>query len=374
MKNLSVKTLSAAVALLALASCKKDPVEPTTPQPQPQNPVYTVPTTYNFSNADYDSSTAIVGMQKELITYIRTAHKADAHVVLDQTKMQNMFANTGNPFADASLNSSGISMMDNTSNSFGLLTDVSSWLADAAAASQNTAEATDGTAGKMLGPVPTAGGTQSAWLLNANGFEFKELVEKGLMGALLYSEAMERLSKIADFDNATKQLNGITAQEQAWDEAFGFFAVPADFPATTTGLSYWGNYCNSVNAAIGSNTEIMNAFLKGRAALSNRDYTVRDQQRDIVMSTWEKVGAAKLIAYLKQAKNATDAGPRHHQLSEAYGFIGAFRYNPSKKISDAEITELFNLLGDNLYNVSINNIDAMITKVSGIFGIDSAKL
>ena len=373
MKDIFSKTLLTAFSVAALVSCKKDPIEPVK---LPELPSYSVPTTYDFgTSTSYKPSENRINMLKEFIAYIRSAHTSTAQVTLDQNKLFSYFENSGSPFSSAELNSSGLSLKEKTSNQEGLLSDINIWLPEAAAASQSTAEAKDGTAGKILGPVPTNGGVRSAWLLNAYGFEFKELVEKGLMGGLMYSEATTKLHLIGTFDNSVKDEKGATAMERAWDEAFGYFGVPAAFPTTTTGLSYWGNYCNSVNAAIGSNAAIMDAFLKGRAAISNKDYTTRDAQRDIVVTTWEKVAAAKLIAYLKQAKNnIAEAGPRSHALSEGYGFIRAFVYNPVKKISNADIDQLLDLLGNNLYQVSATNIDQAISKVSTVFSLDAAKL
>jgi hypothetical protein len=371
MKIKSILSISAAAAAL-LVSCKKEVPEPVIP-PIPNT--YTVPATYDFgASTSFTVSAQRLNMQKELITYLRSAHNATTNVTLDAQKLQNFFANTGSPFADASLNTSGTSIKEKTSNTFGMVGEIQNWLDEAAATSAGGAEAKDGVAGKMLGPVPSnSTATRSSWLLNASGFEYKELVEKGLMGAMQYAEAMRLLKNIGSFEH-NNAAEG-SAMERAWDEAFGYFGVPASFPTTTTGLSYWGNYCNSVNAAIGSNATIMNAFLKGRAAITNKDNAGRDEARDIVVATWEKVGAAKLIAYLKQAKtNFAVDGLRSHALSEGYGFIRAFRYNDAKKITEADIVTLENLIGDNLYQVSITNIDLAIEKVSTVFGIDATKL
>jgi len=195
------------------------------------------------------------------------------------------------------------------------------------------------------------------------------------MGGIQYAQAMQILNTISEFDNTTATPGSGTAMEHAWDEAFGYFGVPAAFPTVTTGLSYWGSYCNAVNGAIGSNAAMMNNFLKGRAAISNKDYTVRDEARNALMSTWEKIAAARLISYLKQGKNnLANDGPRNHALSESLGFIKSFSYNPRKTISDSDIATLKGYLGDNLYEVSSSNLDLAIAKVAQIFSLDSSKL
>ena len=149
--------------------------------------------------------------------------------------------------------------------------------------------------------------------------------------------------------------------------------MPIDFPTNVTGLKNWGTYCNSVNVAIGSNSTIMDAFLKGRAAISNGDAARRDANRDVVMTTWEKVVAAKCISYLKGAKNnLADISTLHHNLSEGYGFIAAFKYNPSKTISDADIAILEGYLGTNFYNLVPSHLDNAINKIATVFNFNAS--
>src|SRR6218665_1517056 len=382
MKKVSYISMIAIAALLSVSSCKKDkktdPEPEPTPTPTPVTPVYTIPTTYNFTGADMKTSTQRLAMFRELITYIRSTHNATTNVTISASTMQNMYQNSGSPFADAGslgLNGSGISLKDKTNNMTGLVNELEAIFTEAASTSQSTVGASDGVAGKLLGPAPTTtNGTQAAYLVNSKGFEYKELVEKGGMGGILYSEAMTILKNIGDLDNATA-VNGLTAQERAWDEAFGYFGVPVAFPTNTTGLSYWGSYCNSVNPAIGSNQTIMDAWLKGRAAISNKDNVARNAARDVVVATWEKIGAARFITYLKQAKtNFSNDGARNHSLSEGVGFIRAFKYNPAKKITDSEITELMGYMGNNLYQVTQTNLDAAINKMASVFSLDASKL
>ena len=206
------------------------------------------------------------------------------------------------------------------------------------------------------------------------------------MGGFSYYQATTIFNTISTYDNSTVT-NGTTAQERAWDEAFGYFGVPVDFPTNYSGLKNWGSYCNSVSVSMTTsqtlastdpasfNVIIMNAFLKGRAAITNKDNTVRDAQRDIVVRTWEKVGAARFITYVKQAKtNFADDGKRNHALSEGVGFIKAFRYNSAKTITEAQITTLLGYFGTNMYTVTTTNMDNAIAEMARIFGLDATKL
>lgn len=358
-----------------LFSCKKETIEPTPAPPANNNPTYTIATSYTFSNADYTSSTQRLAMLGELINHIRATHTTTATLqpTISALVLKNMYANSASPFSDAALNASGLQLRDQCSalknypNEIEAVFDDAQSASTIAAANPTTTSASNGNKGKLVSP-------SRAILVNANGFEYKELAEKGMMGCLLYYQAMTLLHNISAYDN-TQVVNGRTAQEKAWDEAFGYFGVPQSFPTSTTSLRYWGNYCNSVNVATGSNTLIMNAFLKGRSAISNKDQTARDEAKLAVMRNWEKVGAAKCISYLKTAKNnLSDKATLHHVLSEAHGFVLAFYYSPAKTISDADIAMLLNFIGTNLYDFNPANLDPAIAKLETVFGLTAAQI
>ncbi|MES2680030.1 MAG: DUF4856 domain-containing protein [Bacteroidota bacterium] len=373
MKNHFYLPLLAIVALSTFSSCKKSKTEPE-PEPEtPVTPVYTVPTTYNFANADFSSSTRQIEMLGELTTYLRSAHTTTAATqpTLSAQKLKDMYANVNNPFASNTLNTSGINLKTKTGNALSFQSLMEANFDDAqpasisAAANPTTSTASNGVRGKLVSPA-------RAILVDANGFEYKEYAEKGLMGAVFYYQATTLLSTISSLDN-TQIVNGRTAQEKAWDEAFGYFGVPVAFPTSTVGLRNWGSYCNSVNVAINSNSTIMNAFLKGRAAISNKDNAGRDAAATTVINTWEKVAAAKCISYLKGAKNnLSDKATLHHNLSEGYGFVVSFQYNPSKTINATDIATLLGYFGTNLHNLSTSNLDLAISKLETVFSLNAA--
>jgi hypothetical protein len=123
----------------------------------------------------------------------------------------------------------------------------------------------------------------------------------------------------------------------------------------------------------------MNAWLKGRAAISNKKDTDRDVARDIVVKTWEKVVAARFITYMKGAKNNIAVPATFsHNLSEGVGFIRAFNYNAAKTISNADIDLLLNYFKTynsiNFYKVKSENLDNAINKMASLFGLDASLL
>ena len=381
--NLNKSLLLSIPVVLFMASCKKDKKDEVTPE-NPTTPSYNVPTTYNFASVDFSSSTNRITMLGEITGYIRTTHTATVTTgaTLNAQTLKDMYANANNTFTTSGLNSSGIQLKDKTGNAYSLQTSLETSFDNAATASVYAATtptnttASNGVAGKLIS------GTK-AYLVDANGFEFKEVAEKGIMGGVFYYQGTTILANIASYDN-TALVGGLTAQEKAWDEAFGYFGIPTAFPTSTVGVKNWGSYCNAVsnsldapnvNSSSSVNVTIMNAWLKGRAAISNKDNAGRDAARDIVLQTWEKVAAARFITYVKSAKtNIADDALRSHNLSEGVGFIQAFRYNPSKTITDAQIAQLLGYIGNNLYTVSTTNLDNAISTMASIFGLDSSKL
>jgi hypothetical protein len=370
--SLNKSLLFSLPVVMLMASCKKDTKDEITPDPTtPSGPAYNIPTTYNFTSVDFTTSTQRIAMLGEITTYIRTTHTTTlaTQPTLDAQQLKDMYVNAASRFTNSALNTSGIQLKDQTSNVYSLQTILDASFDDAAttsvfaAATPTTQSASSGIAGKLISP-------SRAILVDANGLEYKEQTEKGLMGAVLYYQATTILTNIGTYDNVTL-VGGTTAQEKAWDEAFGYFGVPVDFPTNLTGLKNWGNYCNSVNGAISSNSTIMNAWLKGRAAITNKDNAGRDAARDIVMRTWEKVVAAKCINYMKGAKaNFAQDADRHHNLSEGIGFINAFAYNPSKTITNTQIAQLQSYFGTNLYNITTNDMDNVISNLASIFSLD----
>jgi hypothetical protein len=355
------KVLFGLAAGLLLASCDRDKGSVT--------PSYPVPTTYEFENVTYAGQTARLQMLGELIKYIETAHTPG--VVLDAQKLKDMYANVGNHFAGAGLNTSGKQLKDKT-----ILSEqsrIESLLEEVAAASRSTTPGGNGVAGV----VTTKDGTKS-YLLSATGIDYAEQVEKAIMGAVFYFQATGVYlseEKTGDaIDNTTVKPGEGTTMEHHWDEAFGYLGVPTNFPANTTGLLFWGDYVNRRDAQLGSNAKLMNAFLKGRAAISNKDMKAKNEAIPVIREEWEKVSAATAISYLNRAKTSiTDDAARNHVLTEAIGFINALRFSPAKKISDTQVDQVLGFIGTNLYEVKATDLDRARDLLATVYGLTDRK-
>lgn len=328
---------------------------------------YDVPTSYSFDNVNYSGQTTRMDMLEEMADYMSTANTSGT--ALDAQVLKNMYANQNAPFSDAELNNSG---KDLKSKTFSFAQDqIEAWLDSLAVASTSTVAGSNGVAGVV------SNGSRS-YLCSASGKDYAEIIEKGLMGACLYYQitavylSEDKIGPAVDNTNVTAGEG--TDMEHHWDEAFGYFGVPMDFPANTNDLYFIGKYCNSHEDVAGLNSVIMDAYLTGRAAISNDDMETKDAQVAILRSNLELVFAATAIHYLNGAKaNIADDAMRNHMLSEAAGFIRGLQYNPVASVSTTEIDDLLNTIGDNFYTVSTQGLDSARDTLASIFNLEDIK-
>ncbi len=316
------------------------------------NPVtYDVPATYTFdrngaTTIDFSGQTARLAMLSELGNKFTTA--ATDGSALNAMELQNMFSNTNNAFASAALNSSGKNIKSKTADSndyftlflgggstvekVGVQAFFESQFVSGAAASQGNAAAA-GVAGSYLDGSKVR-------LFAANGLEPQQILLKGLMGAMMMDQISNQYLSVNTLDNASTRIENtnkvleqnanFTTMEHYWDEAYGY-VYGADV-ASSNSLKYWSSYIEQVNADADFNTisaDINLAFRKGRAAIVNNDYLVRDQQAAIIQKNLALVAAVRGVFYMQEgkAKLVQDNGAKaFHALSEGYGFIMSLRY------------------------------------------------
>lgn len=365
--KLNILACGLAVVSLAWTGCKKDDPEP---EPTPTGPAYTVPTTYNFTNVNYSGQTYRLDMLAALSTYMKTGNTQNT--VLSATQLKNMYSNSGSPFSDSVLNNCGKQIKNKVYAPDQMMFEL--FMDSLALASTSTVSGSNGVAGVVVSPNdPT-----KKYLCDANGVEWTQVIEKGLMGACLYYQATAYYLDASQIgtgvDNTTVTPGEGTPMEHHWDEAFGYFGVPVDFPTNLTGIRYWGSYCNQRNALMGTNATMMDAFIRGRAAISNNDHSTKDAQVSTIRTNWDKYLAATIISYINKAKtNITDDAQRNHALSECVGFLIALKYNPVRLMDDTEIAQVRALIGNNFYAVSVSNLDLARDFISTQYGLDGIK-
>lgn len=360
MNNLRLLGL-ALLAVFAFTSCDEE-------NTGGENDVnYEIPSTYDFENVSYTGQTQRLDMLEELTVYMKTANDG---TVLDAQTMLDMYANENNAFSKAELNDADTKELENKTVEVDIEM-FQAFIRDFAAA---TAEADGGVGSNGTpGVVTSPNDASKKYFFDAKGFEHIQLIEKGLMGSCFYFQGASIYlgSGKMDVDNEEIEEGKGTAMEHHWDEAFGYFGVPNDFPSNTDGIRFWGKYANGRDDLLGSNEAIMNAFIKGRAAISNKDLETRDEQIEIIRNEWERVSAATAVHYLNAANDAfADDAVRNHTLSEAWAFIHALKYNPNQKLSNTEVEGILAELGENFYEITTDNINAAKASLVEAYGFE----
>jgi hypothetical protein len=249
------------LALFTFTSCDKDSDGPTiTP--------YTIPLAYTFDNVEFAEATAHVKMLDGINKYAGKTQSSMDKVPLDQSKVDNMWNNTSNPFDTAWLNTSGTSLSEVVSDAptFKGYLDALVTLS-----AQDLTPAANGTAGYI---ARNAGKI----LVNEKGVEYVQAFQKGTMGASLFKEGISLLDQVASSDNNTVVPGQGTAMEHTFDLAFGYFSIPVNYDTTTefatnnrSSLLFWGNYIRERGLYIQANDILWKAFRTGRAAIVAKD-------------------------------------------------------------------------------------------------------
>lgn len=349
---------------------------------------YDVPVAYEFSRNDettisFSGQTDRLFMLSELSTYLKT----DTNWPLDATKASNMYSNTDEPFADQNLNNSTKQLKDKTAASrdyFATNTVVKSeiqaefesWLAEAATVSEN---------GDATAEAGVAGVADGSRLVNENGLEIQQVIEKSLMGACFLDQILNNYLSEAVLNEGSNLFNNnnevleegknYTTMEHKWDEAYGYVYGGG-------GGLYWHKYIGSVEADpdfAGISADIHKAFRTGRAAIVNTDYDTRDEQIVIIREKLSLIAAIRAVHYLQKGEaKLTDVATGFHDLSEGYGFIYSLQFtrNPDTDepyFTRAEVEEMLaDLTGgtNGLWDVDHLStvLDELSTEIATEFG------
>lgn len=375
-KNYFQSSALVALAILGLASCKKDKVE----NQESLRPA--IDYTKLVDGTKYDKTNTIFvdaagkstidlttgNFRYRVFQGINTYAGVWKTKVVDGNVLKNMFSNTGNPFtaesnpspADfAAINASGVQLRNVTA---------SSWDAAAAEVVRKKIEAdlaTLATISASAGTVATKGNAGyltnlggSKYLVDAKGLETGQLIQKGLIGAFqLDYIGNVLLSKGLSADNKTLVAGkNYTKLEQNWDEAYASLTLNPIYLANSTDLSkgttesFIGSYIWEYNKA--NYAKIYPAFLKGRAAVVNNDAAQIQAQALFIRAQMELAIANAAMGYLKkwkEGKTLLDEGAAAHALGEGLGFIYSLRFatvnKADAKFSDDLINSLIGTTG-----------------------------
>ena len=341
----------------------------TTDDPMPD---YDIPGTYDFIHVSYSGQTQRLNMLGEMKGYMAESRNGE----IDANRLKAMFANDAASAQFAGTYEASKQLKNKTLESeqskFEALMD------ELANASQSIVTGEAGVSGLI-----ESMDRSKTYLVGEDGLDHAQVIEKGLMGACLYYQATAVYfgSDKMNVDNTEVSEGKGTAMEHHWDEAFGYFGVPIDFPTNTDGLLFWGSYSNKRNAVLGNSQRMMEAFIQGRAAISNHDLTTRDEMISTIRSEWELISVGSALHYLNEGiDHFDDMAIRSHGLSEAIGFIYSLKFNPEKTMDNSAIDALLTLVGGaasfdemNLYLITQANLQQAKDELAAAFSLEEKK-
>jgi hypothetical protein len=381
---------------VAFVSCDDDDTVVTMPEP------WTAPETYTFerdgvSTISFGGQTTRLSQSNELYDALNSTDATVESLTL-------MFAgdNSVDPvvsagFTDTSLNGTSKLIRSKTSASAiagsGAVKELfDNWITEYVTdVIPNVKTATDASVGQA--------GIYGKYAFNAKGHEIDQLFFKGLIGAFTLDQIINNYIDAAYLesykaDNDAGVISGSSAPyttlEHKWDEGFGYLyghvidGVAEDLPTAGTSPSGKGNllmkYFKKVNDS--KDTEIAldvyNAFIMGRAAIVNKDYTVMEAQSKILKQKLSTVIGHYALNYLSGAiadigTNVGDARlDAFHGLSEGYGFILSLQFTndgtDSPYFTKAEVDNYLSQI-DNFYTVETATLQTIHDEIKSRFGI-----
>lgn len=325
------------------------------------------------STVDFSGQTTRQDMLAEMDSVMRLGTKG---IAVDANVLTAMFSNQGSPFRNANLNAAtDKTLMSKTAASFSAgeadneRQKFISWFDIIATSSLSNSPAAKGTAG-----IATAINGTSKYLVDEKGIEYGQLVQKGLIGAVMLDQISNvylGTEKMAADNQTIVNGKNYTQLEHHWDEAYGYMTKNGTFPLRENGVAkerYLGGYLRQV----ADSSNIFVAFLKGRAAVVNADNATRDEQIAFIRAAAEKAIAQVAVSYLNKTSNnmAADPAAAMHSFAEGLGFIYSLRYAHDAKVSAAQSDEyLASLMGaDGFYSLTPTILNDVKADIANYFG------
>ncbi len=385
--NIRLTTLGLLALSLSFTSCSKDDENaPTTVQLRTKMDYATLTATTPYTTSFKDANGAAtveatepnqrLSMFSEFNSYMALVAVAApaTPATLDVAKLRGLYANTGNYFADAVLNTSSLQLRGKTAESFGPNAEAPRTYIDqkitklAAISTSVKNTATPGNPGRL-----------GRYLVDENGVEVNQVIQKGLIGGLLLDQVDNvLLSEAALSADNTKLVSGktYTALEHNWDLAYGTLtknALMTQDYASTPREAFLAGYLNEKNGP--NSPRVYLAFLKGRAAIINNDRATLNAQADIIRTELEKTIALSATSYLASWKNGTDLATKAHALGEGLGFIYSLRfcngkYKADAAFSDAQLNTLLpSTQANGAWSLTNAQADAVIAAITAKFSL-----
>ncbi len=368
------------------------------------------PATFDFkrngsTSVSFSGQTDRINMGEELISAMLDFDGATENSLIEMYRNETLTGEDVAPFSDPALNSSTKTIKSkvaaskdyfsaNTTDGAAIKGQFESWMAaQISEVFPNENElAAPGVAGQI------ADGS-SVRYINGQGVEYNQLVNKGLIGALMADQMLNNYLSVSVLDEADSRDKNdadvledgenYTFMEHKWDEAYGYaYGTAADItdPNITIGGddSFINKYIGRVEGDpdfTGIADEIFDAFKLGRAAIVAKNYELRDEQAQIIREKISEVIGIRAVYYLQQAKigleqSTPSLGTVFHDLSEGLGFIYSLQFtrNPSTNgpyLSKTEVDDFMaNILGDGengLWDITVVTLDRISQEIADRF-------
>ena len=367
------------------------------------NPNVDAPATYQFTRngnntVSYSGQTQRIAMAEELISALKDQNR-------DEASLDAMFAHAegDQDFSDPNmldLNASSKNVRSktaaskdyfdsNSTDANAIKANFDSWISsqvnDVFPNWGNTASPGNAGLAQELGG--------SIRYVNEKGLEYNQAVAKSFNGAFLADQICNNYlsSAVLDAgDNVDNNDNDVldvgknyTTMEHKWDEAFGYlYGAEEDETAPVLEAdSFLSKYLYKVEADsdfTGIADDIYDAFKLGRAAIVAKNYTVRDEQVEILREKISMIIGIRAVYYLQGGKSEIangDLPSAFHDLSEGFGFIYSLQFtrNPmtdapyvSKSMVDGYIDTLMEDNG--FWDVTPETLDQMSEDIAAEFG------
>jgi hypothetical protein len=358
------------------------------------------PANYQFTRngnntVSYSGQTQRIAMAEELISALKDPTR-------DQESLNTMFAHVegDQDFSDPELNASSKNVRSktaasadyfssNSTDANAIKANFDSWISsqvnDVFPNWGNTASPGNAGLAQELGG--------SIRYVNEKGLEYNQAFAKSLNGAFLADQICNNYLSTAVLDagdNVTNNDNDVlvdgkdyTTMEHKWDEAFGYlYGAEEDETAPVLEAdSFLSKYLYKVEADsdfTGIADDIYDAFKLGRAAIVAKNYTVRDEQVEILREKISMIIGIRAVYYLQGGKSEIangDLPSAFHDLSEGFGFIYSLQFtrNPmtdapyvSKSMVDGYINTLMEDNG--FWDVTPETLDQMSEDIAAEFG------
>ncbi|MEL6864572.1 MAG: hypothetical protein AAFP19_09140 [Bacteroidota bacterium] len=233
------------------------------------------------------------------------------------------------------------------------------------------------------------GGLLGSRLLDENGLELEQMVQKGSFGSALYNHALTVVNGDLSSSSAIDKLVEIHGADIAFD------------PSNTTAAATYSRRRSDLTAETGFFFSIRDNLIRAKAAIEGgSDFDdIRDEALQEYLSDWEKSNYATVIYYsnaaktkLQEAAGLADGedkdkalGDAMHSYAEGVAFANGFRGVSEKTITDAQIDSILDLLlapngqtpaSYRFLNEAalLSNFDQVIDEVQAIYGFTDAEV